>query len=59
MFGFVLSEAQSVIAQPAERRITREEYIEMYKDDAVINDTILISKRGYYILLFRPASLVV
>ena len=25
----------SVFAQPAERRITREEYIEMYKDDAI------------------------
>lgn len=35
MFGLVLSYAQSVIAQPAERRITREQYIETYKDDAI------------------------
>ncbi len=26
---------QCILAQPAERRITREEYIEMYKDDAI------------------------
>lgn len=35
LLGFVFSNAQSVIAQPAERRITREEYIETYKDDAI------------------------
>jgi len=32
---FVLANTQVVSAQPAERRITREEYIEKYKDDAI------------------------
>jgi LysM repeat protein len=31
----IISVTQLLIAQPAERRITREEYIEIYKDDAI------------------------
>jgi LysM repeat protein len=31
----ILLNVESVFSQPAERRITREEYIEMYKDDAI------------------------
>ena len=31
----IILNCECVLAQPAERRITREEYIEMYKDDAI------------------------
>ena len=35
LLGMLLTNVLKVTAQPAERRITREEYIELYKDDAI------------------------
>ena len=35
LFGIFVLLAVSVIAQPAERRMTRQQYIEKYKDDAI------------------------